>query len=116
MFLRLGHTKLEVYKYSTAIVMECYQLTTLLPADEKFNLIGQIRRAALSVKLNIAEGSSRKSVTERKRFYEIARGSLVELDAAFDVCISLNFLDKNKLEKLGSLINSCYAMTCKMTS
>jgi len=49
-------------------------LTKLLPADEKFGMISQIRRAALSVHLNIAEGALRKSEADRKRYYEIDRG------------------------------------------
>ena len=85
MFLKLNHQKLEVYQSSKIFVLECYKLTKNLPADEKFGMISQIRRAALSVHLNIAEGASRKSATERKRYYEIARGSIVEIDAAPDV-------------------------------
>jgi len=47
MFLNLAHTKLDVYKFSKAFVIECYKLTKLLPAEEKFGMITQIRRAAL---------------------------------------------------------------------
>lgn len=59
MFLHLNHKKLHIYKASRELVKECYFLTKHLPEAEKFNLTSQIRRAALSVKLNIAEGSSR---------------------------------------------------------
>lgn len=72
MFLKLNHQKLEVFIVSRQFVLECYRLTKNLPADEKFGMISQIRRAALSVHLNIAEGCSGKSETERKRYYEIA--------------------------------------------
>jgi four helix bundle protein len=54
-------------------------------------MASQIRRAALSVHLNIAEGCSRRSETERKRYYEVARGSLIEIDAALDIADSLNY-------------------------
>jgi four helix bundle protein len=91
MFLKLNHQKLEVYQSSKIFVLECYKLTKILPADEKFGMISQIRRAALSVHLNIAEGASGKSATERKRYYEIARGSIVEIDAALDVADELNY-------------------------
>jgi four helix bundle protein len=74
MFLTLNHQRLDVYSHSRSFVLECYRLTKSLPADEKFGMISQIRRAALSVHLNIAEGASRQSVTERKRYYEISRG------------------------------------------
>lgn len=67
-------------------------------------MITQIRRAALSVHLNIAEGASRKSETERKRFYEIARGSLVEVDAALDVAFDLHYLAKFNSDQLGTIL------------
>ena len=92
MFLTLNHQKLDIYSISKSFVLECYKLTKHLPADEKFGMISQIRRAALSVHLNIAEGCSRKSEVERKRYYEIARGSLIEIDAALDVAKDLDYL------------------------
>ncbi|HWR32966.1 MAG TPA: four helix bundle protein [Chitinophagaceae bacterium] len=91
MFLTLNHQKLEVFSASRQFVLECYKLTKILAADEKFGMITQIRRAALSVHLNIAEGSSRKSDTDRKRYYEIARGSVIEIDAALDVANNLQY-------------------------
>lgn len=66
MFLHLSHTKLEVYKSSREFAFECYKLTKVLPDEEKYAMSSQIRRVALSVHLNIAEGSSRKSEAERK--------------------------------------------------
>lgn len=115
MFLPLTHTKFDVYNIASESVLESYKLMTLLPADEKYNLVSQIKRAALSVKLNIAEGASRKSSSERKRFYEIARGSVVELDTAIGVCISLGYLTIQQTQQLGNLINRTYAMLSKMT-
>jgi four helix bundle protein len=58
------------------------------PVEEKFGVTSQIRRAALSVHLNIAEGASRKSEAERKRYYEISRGSVIEIDAALDMHVT----------------------------
>jgi len=101
MFLKLNHQKLEIYKSSRMFVLECYNLTKYLPAEEKFGMISQIRRAALSVHLNIAEGASRKSITERKRFFEISRGSVIEIDAAFDIANELNYLQNINLDNLG---------------
>jgi len=62
---------------SGQFVQECYRSTKSLPAEEKFGMITQIRRAALSVHLNIAKGASRKSETERRRYYKVARGSVI---------------------------------------
>jgi len=72
----------------------------------------QIRRAALSVHLNIAEGSSRKSLIERKRFYEISRGSMIELDAAFDIAESLNYFTDYPTEKLKLITAKCFRILC----
>ena len=61
MFLQLAYTKLSVYKISQELTLEAYKVTKKFPVDEKFAMISQIRRAALSVHLNLAEGCSRKS-------------------------------------------------------
>jgi four helix bundle protein len=87
MFLQLAHTKLGIFQVSKSFTLECYRISKLLPQDERFAMTQQIRRAALSVHLNIAEGCSRKSPAKRKRFYEIARGSLIEVDTALDIVI-----------------------------
>jgi|SRR5574338_980504 four helix bundle protein len=110
MFLQLNHQRLEVYKTSKLFVLECYRLSNSLPVDEKFGMISQIRRAALSVHLNVAEGASRKSEAERKRFYEIARGSIIEIDAALDVAKDMNYLDKTRLDLLGKYMIDCFKM------
>lgn len=114
MFLYLAHTKFDVYKVAGELLVETYRLMAGLPSEEKYNLVSQIKRAALSVKLNIAEGASRKSIAERKRFYEIARGSLVELDTAIDVCVELRYLTEEKCQILGSLIFRSFSMLSKM--
>jgi four helix bundle protein len=108
MFLQLSHTKLPIYSESQKLALECYRLTKLFPADERFAMVQQIRRAALSVHLNIAEGSSRKSLAERKRFYEIARGSVIEIDAALDIAFQLMYCDMDALKILGASLVSCF--------
>jgi len=110
MFLKLNHQNLEIFKKSRAFVLKCYKLSKQFPSDEKFGMISQIRRAALSVHLNIAEGCSRKSETERKRFFEISRGSLIEIDAAFDVANDLGFLKPLSIDNAGSLLIECFKM------
>jgi four helix bundle protein len=108
MFLTLNHQNLDIYAISKKFVLECYKLTKLIPVDEKFGMISQMRRAALSVHLNIAEGASRKSIVERKRFYEIARGSLIEIDAALDIAQELNYITKTNISELGELMLRCF--------
>jgi four helix bundle protein len=114
MFLPLAHTKLDVYKCSRDFVLSCYKLTKILPDEERFVLTQQIRRAALSVHLNLAEGSSRKSNTERKRYYEIARGSIIEIDAALDICFGLNYLTIDAMQPSGDLMVRTFRMLSKM--
>ena len=114
MFLTLNHQKLDVYQFSKIFVLECYKLTKVLPTDEKFGMISQIRRAALSVHLNIAEGSSRKSEVERKRYYEISRGSIIEIDAALDVANDLEYINNYDTAKLGEAMIRTFKMLSRM--
>ena len=108
MFLPLNHQKLDVYISSKQFVSQCYKLTKILPQEEKFSMCSQIRRAALSVHLNIAEGASRKSEVERKRYFKISRGSLVEIDAALDIANELKYLDGYNLQNLNSSMVNCF--------
>ncbi|MFN8253263.1 MAG: four helix bundle protein [Ferruginibacter sp.] len=110
MFLTLNHQKLDIYSTSKLFVLESYKITKLLPADEKFGMISQIRRAALSVHLNIAEGFSRKSEVERKRYFEISRGSVIEIDAAIDIAYEIGFLNAHDLKNLGESVIKCFKL------
>jgi len=103
MFLELAHTKLNVYQFSQELALECYRVTKKFPSDEKFAMISQIRRAAVSVHLNIAEGCSRKSQKERNRYFEIVRGSVIEIDSAIGIA---NRLEYASLEQLQPLVES----------
>jgi len=108
MFLQLAHTKLDAYTAARQFVKECYIAVTQFPAEERFVLSQQIRRAALSVYLNIAEGSSRRSQIERNRYYEMARGSVIEVDAALDVAIDLNYCTPESLKTVGEAMVKCF--------
>ncbi|HMK27058.1 MAG TPA: four helix bundle protein [Chitinophagaceae bacterium] len=112
MFLKLNHQKLEVYKASLDYVTECYRLCGYLPQEERFGIISQIKRAALSVHLNIAEGASRKSEAERKRYFEISRGSMVEIDAAFDIAVRLNFIKNCDITLFEEKTIYCFKLLC----
>lgn len=116
MFLQLNHQQLDIYKISRTFLKECYFATKKFPAEEKFALTQQIKRAAISVHLNLAEGFSRKSLTERKRFFEISRGSLIEIDAAFDISSDLSYCSKAELEEMGLYMVRCFTMLSKLIS
>ncbi len=114
MFLKLNHKNLNVYEKIRNLNKVIYQVSKKLPADERFNTVQQIRRAALSVKLNFAEGSSRNSELERSRYYRVSRGSLVELDAALENACDLEFIKSEELKDAGEALNVCFAMITKM--
>jgi four helix bundle protein len=107
--LSLAHKNLDVWKESLELVKQVYFITDKLPKKEDFVIVSQMRRAALSVPSNIAEGYSRASKKEITRFLEISRSSLVELDTQFELCVELNYLTKNELGKISELINKIFA-------
>lgn len=114
MFLELAHTKLDAFKVTKEFVLACYQATQLFPKEEKFGMISQIRRAALSVHLNVAEGCSRKSASERRRFYEISRGSISEVDTALDISMQLGYIRKEQVKGLGNLMIRSFQLISKL--
>jgi len=114
MFLNLNHYKLDVYKSARELRFECYKIISRLPAEERYNLTDQIRRASTSVVLNITEGCSRKSETERKRYFEISRGSVIELDSCFDIVIECDYVKKENLDKIEKLVKTTFVLLSGM--
>ena len=114
MFLHLAHTKLNVYQFSQDLALECYKVTKLFPTDEKFAMVQQIRRAALSVHLNLAEGCSRKSKIERIRYFEIARGSAIEIDSALDIAFQLSYSTRDQLKSVGEALVKTFRLLSGM--
>lgn len=92
--------KLVVWNLSREFAKEVYQITKNFPQEEKFGMTSQIRRSALSVPTNIAEGSARISGKEKARFTEIAYGSMVETLNHLIIAVDLNFLQVEKLNQL----------------
>jgi four helix bundle protein len=81
-----GFEDLECYQLAIKVFHEGYRIASLLPPEEKYNLADQLRRAAISIVLNIAEGYSRYHYLDSLRFFYIARGSLMEALSALIVC------------------------------
>lgn len=96
--------KLEIWKNGIELVKQVYKLSNDLPSSEKYGLKSQITRAAVSIPSNIAEGCSRNSEIEFKRFLEIAIGSLFELETQLIIIIELNLIETAKTEKILALI------------
>lgn len=82
----------------------------MFPNHEKFGLVSQLRRAAVSISSNISEGAARKSELERKRFFEISRSSLVEIDTQIETSLALNYLSEYQIQLLNTLTNETFAM------
>ncbi|HVZ96601.1 MAG TPA: four helix bundle protein [Chitinophagaceae bacterium] len=100
MFLQLNHQKSDAFAAAKSFAFECYKFTRRLLSEERFNMVQQVRRAALSVYPNIADGCSRKSIAERKRFCEISRDSIIEIDAVLDLATELNYYKKENIQLL----------------
>ena len=91
---------LEVYRAARAFRQRVYRLARLLPEEEKFGLAQQMRRAAVSVTSNIAEGQGRYNWQENTRFCRIARGSVLELIDQINVCLDESYAASEHLEQL----------------
>ncbi len=89
----MTHKDLDVWKESIELVLEIYSISNNLPSDEKYGLMSQMKRAAVSVPSNIAEGAARKSTKEFLRFLDIANGSLSELETQLIIVNRLNLFD-----------------------
>ena len=94
---------LKVWQKSHELVLEVYRLTQCFPVEEKFGLISQMRRSAVSVPANIAEGFKRRGRKDKINFYNIAQGSLSELHYYTILSKDLGF--RLNLDKIGSLID-----------
>jgi four helix bundle protein len=110
-----SYRDLEVWQLAMEIVVEVYRATRVFPAEEKFGLIAQVRRAAVSIPSNIAEGRGRLGGGEFRRFVSIARGSAAEVETQIAVAVALDFTDAAettpllvKLDRLSKMLFSLY--------
>jgi len=101
------HERLEVWRDSMDLVEMAYQLSAHFPDSERFGLTAQLRRSAVSIPSNIAEGAARRSTAEYLRFLSIARGSLSELDTQQQIAVRLGFVDASP--ELEALIDRMFA-------
>ena len=93
----MTHKDLEVWKLSIDLVLKVYESTKTIPAEEKFGLTSQMKRSAVSVPSNIAEGAGRSSTKEFIRFLDIANGSLSELETQLIIAQKLNYSETELL-------------------
>ena len=100
------HEDLDVWKLSINLVVDIYTLTKSFPSEEKFGLTSQLRRAAVSVPSNIAEGAARKSDKENMQFLYFSLGSLAEIETQLLISNRLGFCDSEKILKQTKIVKS----------
>jgi four helix bundle protein len=105
-----NYKSLIVWQKSIALVKEIYALTSRFPNDERFGIVSQMRRAAVSIPSNIAEGQARRTTPDFVRFISNAEGSLAELDTQLIISIDLEYCDKTNAIGCFSLIEECRKM------
>lgn len=99
------HKRLKAWQLAMDIAVDLYKVSEGFPSDERFGLISQIRRSAVSVPSNIAEGAARSGNREFINFLHIAKGSLSELDTQLELAERLKFIDQATWKALdGKLI------------
>ena len=104
---------LFIWQKSMSLVTEIYKYTKILPENETFGLVSQMRRCAVSVPSNIAEGYGRNTNNEFIRFLHVASGSLYELQTQVEISLNLEYFDQNifntlfeSMKELDKMINS----------
>ncbi|MGJ4802799.1 four helix bundle protein [Luteimonas sp. SDU82] len=105
------HERLDVWRDAMLLVEEVYRATSRFPAEERLGLTAQMRRSAVSVPSNIAEGAARRSTSEYLRFLSIARGSLSELATQIEISRRLGFgegpaIDPDLLDRTFARLNA----------
>ena len=105
------HYNLDVWKLAVDLVADIYVVTGTFPRDERFGLVSQMRRSAVSVPSNIAEGAARSSKKEFANFLSVARGSLSELDTQIIVSTRMGLMPEaadltSKIERIFAMLNA----------
>lgn len=107
---------LLVWQKSIQVVLFVYKITKQFPDDEKYGLTNQMRRSAVSVPSNIAEGTMRTTDKDFRQFISIARGSCAELETQITISYELKYIDENifkelllKIEEISKMLASLYS-------
>jgi four helix bundle protein len=106
-----AHEKLDAYRLARQFAIDLYRYTAAFPVEEKFGLTSQIRRAAVAIPANIAEGAARRSKREFSRFLLTARGSTTELRLLLDIAHETGRLSDETFSACESKLDRIFAMT-----
>ena len=99
-----GYRKLIAYQKAKDVVKRTYKLLKQFPAEERYAMCDQLRRASVSVTSNIAEGVNRYSVKDKSHFIEMAYGSLMEVSSQFEIAEELGFISSDDCFSMDQLI------------
>lgn len=105
-----SYTDLDIWQLSRGLVKTIYKLTATFPIDEKYGLSSQMRRAAVSIPSNIAEGHGRNHIKESIQFFFISRGSLYELETQLYLAYDLEYCTEQNLSQYLNTIIQCKQM------
>ncbi|HTI64928.1 MAG TPA: four helix bundle protein [Gemmatimonadaceae bacterium] len=102
--------ELTVWQFAMDLAVEIYAVSGRFPRDERFGLTAQLRRAAVSVAANIAEGNARHSRAEYRHFVSVAHGSVAEIETELSLAERLRFAEGDELSKVRALSDSISRM------
>ncbi len=94
------YENLDAWKEATNLAVRIYQITRAFPREEVYGITSQIRKAAVSISSNIAEGAGRKSKKDFRQFVHVASGSLNEVESLLHICFRLDFVESNTYQDL----------------
>ena len=100
---QLSHEKLDVYQFAIELLAVLSQIAHGLPPGYAF-IADQLKRAAVSIPLNVAEGAGKQTPKDKKRFYGYARGSALECGAIVDCCYTMKIITQRQLESVKTKI------------
>lgn len=107
---KYNYKDLDAYKESKALVILVYALIKKFPREEQYALCDQLRRAVISVPSNIAEGSGRTSSKDQAHFFEMAFGSLMEVNCQIDIAHDLGYISKEEVERVEQHVKAIAAL------
>ena len=96
------YRKLKVWQKAHSFTVNLYKISSIFPVEEKYGLTNQIRRAAVSIESNIAEGCGRDGDNEFRRFLDIAQGSCYEVQCQVYIARDLGYIDREKCQLIAS--------------
>jgi four helix bundle protein len=105
------HKKLVAWQKSMDLVEKIYELSKRFPRDEVYGLTSQVRRAAVSVPSNIAEGAAGRSSVQFRNYLSVAIGSLNELDTQLEIAQRVGYVDAAAISETVALVDECLAVT-----